>query len=397
MSNLPYEILDHIVDLLHDSQIPLGNCCLASKSWIPRTRRHLFAEVRFQTARNLQSWKKTFPDPSTSPACYTKALLIGPEVLTDADLYTSSWIGGFSRVVRLELVGQDPFGCGWRVACVLLPGFSPVVKSLRLDFSTFIGSPSQLFDLIFSFPLLENLSVIDYNTMFGDCGDPDEVSTVIQPSSLSMFTGSLNLRLGRGIRSSVHRLLSLPGGVHFRKLTLAWSYGDDIPLMMALVEKCSHTLESLDIICDSLHSTSIRHLRLHGGNSPLFPASPESASFNLLKATKLQDAVFRPSALRVEWITLTLRVITREHRDLRQISVNVPSYLDHPLHVIDGDVRAAIGEEIFEQWLDLDRILVHIWESFSIRTNVKWTTGGNVGCLLPEMKKRGMVTTGLVG
>ena len=52
MSNLPCEILDHIVDLLHDSQTPLRNCCLVSKPWVARTRRHLFAEVEFQTAES---------------------------------------------------------------------------------------------------------------------------------------------------------------------------------------------------------------------------------------------------------------------------------------------------------------------------------------------------------
>jgi len=78
MSNLPCELLDHIVDLLYNSQtfgrIPpeLRDCSLVSKSWVPRTRRHLFADIHFQTAKRLESWKKAFPDPSTSPACYAK-------------------------------------------------------------------------------------------------------------------------------------------------------------------------------------------------------------------------------------------------------------------------------------------------------------------------------------
>ena len=52
----------------------------------PRTRRHLFAEVDFPSAKRLESWKKTFPDPSTSPAHYTKVLVIGgTKVVTAAD------------------------------------------------------------------------------------------------------------------------------------------------------------------------------------------------------------------------------------------------------------------------------------------------------------------------
>jgi hypothetical protein len=36
---------------LHDTRDALRNCCLIFKSWIPRTRKHLFADVRFYTMR----------------------------------------------------------------------------------------------------------------------------------------------------------------------------------------------------------------------------------------------------------------------------------------------------------------------------------------------------------
>ena len=120
----------------------------------------------------------------------------------------------------------------------------------------------------------------------------------------------------------------------------------------------------------------------------------------LSKATKLGDVVFQSETLGVEWITLAVRVITREHRDLRQISVNVPFHLT--CLYLNGGIRKIIGDELFEQWLDLDRVLVYIWESLSIHTNVRWTGGVQKGfsgdyieCLLPEMTRRGMVTVDL--
>jgi len=83
---LPPELLDHIVYLVCDSQVVLRNCCLISKSWIPPTRRHLFADIRFGNAQRLRSRKETFPDPSTSPAHYTKTLIIDCiQVVTIAD------------------------------------------------------------------------------------------------------------------------------------------------------------------------------------------------------------------------------------------------------------------------------------------------------------------------
>jgi len=123
--------------------------------------------------------------------------------------------------------------------------------------------------------------------------------------------------------------------------------------------------------------------------------------FDLSKATKLEDAVFRPGCMSVDWITLALRAITPEHRDLRRISVDLPYYLAYT-HV-DGDLSQALGEGVLEQWLVLDRTLAHLWESLSIHTNVLWPKGkwdGIMGdyaeCLLPEMAKRGMVTINLI-
>ncbi|KAF9642570.1 hypothetical protein BDM02DRAFT_3105483, partial [Thelephora ganbajun] len=45
--HLPPEVCDYIVDLLHNKPDTLGWCCLVSRSWIPRTRKHLFADIKF--------------------------------------------------------------------------------------------------------------------------------------------------------------------------------------------------------------------------------------------------------------------------------------------------------------------------------------------------------------
>ena len=252
MSNptLPAELLDHITDHL-DTRRALGDCCLVSKLWIPRTRKHLFASIEFRTAVDLESWKKKFPDPSTSPACYTKALTIGcPEEVTVADAEVGGWIRGFSHIVHLELKGY--------LADNLTPlfhGFSPTIKSL--DVNVTMLSPSHIFNLILSFPLLEDLRVTGWEVRGG--GSPDGLPTVIQPSNPPIFTGSLELSMPR-MEPIIHRLLSLPSGIQFRSLTLNWTRDEDGLLTTALVEKCSHTLESLSLACGP-SGTLIRRLR----------------------------------------------------------------------------------------------------------------------------------------
>lgn len=85
----------------------------------------------------------------------------------------------------------------------------------------------------------------------------DALSTIVQSSSPPAFTGSLELSMEGGMESVVNRLVSLPSGIHPRKLTLKWSYSNDPALTTALVEECFDTLESLDIThtshCKSTH------------------------------------------------------------------------------------------------------------------------------------------------
>jgi len=65
--HLPRETLDYIVDFLHDEPETLKACCLASKSWVPRTRKHLFSEIAFGSGAKVERWTKAFPDSTNPP------------------------------------------------------------------------------------------------------------------------------------------------------------------------------------------------------------------------------------------------------------------------------------------------------------------------------------------
>jgi hypothetical protein len=268
MSNphLPAEMLDHVIDQLHDTRDALRSCCLVSKSWVPRSRTHLFADIEFPTTKSLEVWKETFPDPSTSPAWYAKTLSIDC-----ATTEAGSWIKDFPRVEHLEVATHGTKPDFDQSATPLVPfhGFPPALKSLRVVVPHL--PPSQIFNLIFSFPLLEDLAVVipcEAPIDNGDDPGEDEMPTAAQSPTPPTFTGSLELYLQGGMEPFTRRLLSIPGGIHFRKLTLTWFHGEDISLMMALVEECAHTLESLDITCNHF-GTSIRYLCLHQHLTPV--------------------------------------------------------------------------------------------------------------------------------
>jgi hypothetical protein len=123
-----------------------------------------------------------------------------------------------------------------------------------------------------------------------------------------------------------------------------------------------------------------------------FPDELVLPSVDLSKATKLKDVVFQPGLERVEWVIKALQTITPEHRDLLQLTIDIPCNLTAIGFVANGE---AIGELAHGQWLDLDRLLVQFWESRSIRPKVVYTVGFGmkdfVGSLLPEIMKRGVV------
>jgi hypothetical protein len=91
---------------------------------------------------------------------------------------------------------------------------------------------------------------------------------------------------------------------------------------------------------------------------------------------------------------MALQTITPKHQHLRQISIPM-AYYRSAVAGPGPNVRQTIGEANFEQWLNLDRLLVQLWESHSIRPKVVCTAGHDVedfiGSLLPEIMRRGVV------
>ena len=397
MSNpyLPPELLDRTIDFLHDNTKALKECCLVSKSWIPRTRQHLFAHVIFHPQKSLQSWMETFPDPFNSPAHHTHTLTYSQSVECSE---AGDWITSFSHVVHLDVtgLGYGPSATQSMGSLVKFHGFSPNLKSIRLDFH--VLPTLQAFSLILSFPLLEDLAVVTYFWASTGGGDgPDGLSTAVQPSNPPAFAGSLILFMKGGMEPITLRLLSLPGGIHFRKLTLMWFQDSDAPLIKELVRECSGTLESLKIT-RSMQGTSIQHL------SPSitllqFPVESESDPIDLSKAWKLEDVALRDTKRpSVHWLSAALQTITIDHRNLREVLLYTPCMQCNPTstsnYAAHACITRAIGEDTHRQWLEFDHLLAQLWESHSIHLKVlryKHRDGLVCRCansLLPEVIRR---------
>jgi len=105
--------------------------------------------------------------------------------------------------------------------------------------------------------------------------------------------------------------------------------------------------------------------------------------------------IFQVNSWHVEWVTKALQTIQPEHQALRQISIHAPYHLTNA----GTHVKETVGEQIFQQWLDLDRLLVQFWEARSIRPKVvavtphkeKQDVRNCIGYLLPDTAIRGII------
>jgi len=110
----------------------------------------------------------------------------------------------------------------------------------------------------------------------------------------------------------------------------------------------------------------------------------EAPSLDLSKAVKLKDVAFRCGWL-TQWVTTIVK--TAKSENLQQITI-----------VSFAATVTQIEETVYQQWQDLDHLLVQLWTSRSIRPRVVYKrTGGGDGMrdaasrLLPELTRRGFV------
>ena len=251
---LPPETLDYIVDILRSGPKTLQNCCLVAKSWVPRTRKYLFAEIKLYSVKHLEAWKKTFPYPPNSPAHYTHTLLVRcPHAVTTADAEEGGWIQALSHLVRLDL-GENSNSP--EVSLAPFYRLPPVLKSLCV--SSMLLNP-QIFDLVCSLPLLEDLTLAIRGIESEDLDDGSPPA-LIRPSTSPVLTGTLEIPLLLKMEPLARRLLDLPNGLHFQKLKLEWAREGCLRWINASVVGCSDALESLYVTC-YLHGAIVRLLR----------------------------------------------------------------------------------------------------------------------------------------
>lgn len=327
--SLPQELVDLIIDCLRDELATLSVCCLTSKAWVKHARKYLFANIKFYAYdRHVEQWERTFPDPANSPAHNTRVLYIPrPNLITAAYVDT---LLTFCGVVRLDL--DTRARNDQRVSLAPLHGFSPALKSLHFTFASLPNT--DVFDLVCSFPLLEDLTLIARSPRHHHPARDG-------PSTSPRFTGSFELNLKEEIHPTVDQMLGLPNGLHFTSIAVSWYSRRDINAAMRLVSKCSTTLESLSI-------------------TNYFSENAHNPSIDLSGATRLHDLEFRCKNSSALWISQMLRTIKSEFIEQVSLDISPEAFLEEP-----------------QGWLDLDSLLVQLRDSHSLRMKITYEPLGS--------------------
>ena len=115
----------------------------------------------------------------------------------------------------------------------------------------------------------------------------------------------------------------------------------------------------------------------------------------LHQSTKLREVTFTLGPFSVEWVPTTLKTIASKHKDLQEILFeNCACHTSLNL-LIDATTR--VGERLRREWIDIDRVLVQLWELHAVRVNVAYsgreeeTARKFIGGLLPGTTERGIV------
>jgi hypothetical protein len=121
---------------------------------------------------------------------------------------------------------------------------------------------------------------------------------------------------------------------------------------------------------------------------------------DLSMAARLETLTFRPWTMDVGWVIRTLATIPGDHINIKIKLVYDVIPVKHPARGLQ--FAGAVDPTIFRQWLRLDGLIVQLWESSEILTDVfchdpctgwlAWGVGVATGTLLPEATRRGVVT-----
>lgn len=243
---LPQNVIENIIDHLHDRPVDLQACCLVCKDWKTRSQSHLFRRVRW-TVETISAWCKHIPPRSDGPAGLVTILLVVSLLERDRLGPIKDHFESFRNLTSLKLRDlnfDDPLFNPDQVP-VYFGHLKPGLKSLTLINAN--GSCGKLLSFTSFFPHVQHLTV----SRPGDLVPPDPAIRL----EYRPLRGTLFLRGRLSRHADLIKLISCAPPPQCHTIRLEHWGRMRVEEFDSLLKSCSKNLETLDVSsCKGQHS-----------------------------------------------------------------------------------------------------------------------------------------------
>jgi len=161
MSRLPQELIDRTIDDI-DDRTSLEACSLVCSRWSPRSRKHLFTQVKFASRRDLQRWCACIRPGPSGPSSLVEYLTLSENHFSR--IPSSSWTDSSASTITDAA-----------------PHFQSLSTLRVLEVRRWYMGTTRVVSMLYSFgSSLENVTRLTLR---------DVIVQFIHPSTLRMFFG----------------------------------------------------------------------------------------------------------------------------------------------------------------------------------------------------------------
>jgi len=249
--SLPQNVIDNIIDHLHDRPMCLQTCSLVAKSWRVRSQSHLFRRVRW-TIETVLGWCKHISPRSDGPAAHVTGLVVAALLERKRLGPIKNYFTSFRNVTSLTLQDldfDDPL-FNPNTVPVYFGHLKPGLTSLTLIHAS--GSCGRLLSFASFFPHLEHITI----SCPDDLVPPDPtIDLEYRP-----LRGTLFLRGHLFHHTDLIKLISRAPAPQCHTVRLEHWGNMRVEDFDCILKSCSKSLEILHVsACKGRHSIPFRY------------------------------------------------------------------------------------------------------------------------------------------
>ncbi|THH30162.1 hypothetical protein EUX98_g4017 [Antrodiella citrinella] len=328
--HIPLELVDIIIDHLHDDKPALATCSLVSREWRPSTRYHLFQSIRIcgdalfggydtflrflDAAPSIRPFIRSLCLSGENKHANVERCLIGPYVLVSVlDRLTSLKTLTLDEVVWGGASKRNARGL-WPVVWPPIPRSFDTLRLVRVE-SYDLGTSQytrSVFQILQAFGALKKLEVLGIEF---DAMSWSNVARLVTPTALAVEDFSMaHVSTSQAFITGLRQTKTAQS---LRCLDLRCSSISDAHSFGQLIRDAGDNLKSLDLdICRLTRQVATRHVRFQ--HNEIVEYRVLHGTYDAASATNILP--FIPQSIRV--ISVTLSSPPESHEDAIEVGLD---------------------------------------------------------------------------